>query len=69
MRYYIADNNGIPLSNQPENGYTKLGAIERAQRECEECVSLFGGKIQDYTNDLYIMDSNFKIHSELQNAI
>ena len=69
MRYYIADHNGIPLSNQPENGYTKLGAIERAQRECEECVLLFGGKIQDYTNDIYIMDSNFKIHSELQSAI
>ena len=69
MRYYISDNNGIPLRNQPKNGYTKLEAIERVQRECEECVSLFGGKIQDYTNDFYIMDNNFKIHSELQNAI
>lgn len=69
MRYYISDNNGIPLSNQPKNGYTKLEAIERVQRECEVCVSLFGGKIQDYTNDFYIMDNNFKIHSELQNAI
>lgn len=69
MRYYVADYNGIPLRSQPENGYTKLGAIERAQRECEECVSLFGGKIQDYTNDFYIMDSNLKIHPELQSAI
>ena len=69
MRYYVTNYDNIPLHNQPESGYTKLQAIERAQREVKECVNLFGGKPQDYTNDFHIMDSKCNICYDLQSAI
>jgi hypothetical protein len=69
MRYYVCNFDNIPLHSQPENGYTKLQAIERAQREVKECVELFGGKESDYTGYLHIMDSKFNVLKELDNWI
>lgn len=69
MRYYVCNHDYIPLHAQPENGYTKLQAIERAQREVYQCVKLFGGKIQDYTGCFHIMDSKFHVLKELDKCI
>jgi hypothetical protein len=68
-RYYVANEDFIPLHAQPEDGYTKLQAIERAQREVDECVRLFGGKPQDYTGDFHILDDNMKYCRDLDSAI
>lgn len=69
-RFYVADGiTNIPLRAQPENGYTWLQAIERAQREIEECIRLFGGRFQDYKGAYAVLDSNFCEVKEAQNAI
>ena len=34
-RYYVVHSGGLPISNQPNNGYTYLQVIERVQREIE----------------------------------
>ena len=36
MRYFVSNDDLIPLHEQPSNGYTKLQAIERAQREAHQ---------------------------------
>ena len=59
-RYFIANENNIPLHAQPENGYTWLQAISRAQREIEECIRLFGGSFDDYKCFFSVLDSSFK---------
>ena len=69
MRYYVADYNGIPYREQPENGYTKLQVIERVQREVESCVRLYGGKFGDYVDWFQIKDKNMKTVTEFRNAI
>lgn len=69
MKYYVTNDDLIPFHAQPADGYTKLQAIERAQREVKECVKLFGGKESDYTSYFHIMDSNFHYCRELDNAI
>lgn len=69
MRYYIADVNNIPLHSQPENGYTKLGVLNRAQRELAECVELFGGRPNDYTSCFHILDQNFNRCEEIETGI
>jgi hypothetical protein len=69
LRYYVTDHNLIPLTAQPAEGYTKLEAIERAQREVDECVRLFGGKPSDHTGAFHIVDSNFHYCEELDSAI
>lgn len=33
MRYYVTDENGIPLHSQPDEGYTLAEAIQRHARE------------------------------------
>lgn len=58
MRYYIANDQGIPFHAQPENGYTKLQAIARVQREIKECIELFGGKFSDYKTWFLVYDKN-----------
>jgi len=68
-RYYVTDDDYIPLSNQPNNGYTKMQAIQRAQREAEEAAKLFGLEISDTAKWYHIMDSNNNICHELDNAI
>lgn len=69
MRYYIANENCIPLRSQPENGYTKLQVIARVQREIEECIKLFGGTFADHKRVFTILDSNFHEVDELYTAI
>lgn len=69
MRYYVTNENLIPLHEQPQKGYTKLQAVERAQREVKYCIELFGGSFKDYKNYFHIMDSNFHYVEELDNAI
>lgn len=68
-RYYVTDENLIPFHEQPADGYTKLEAIERAQREVKECAKLFGGKESDYTSWFHIVDNKFNWCDELDSAI
>ena len=69
MRYYVVNYDGIPLHAQPANGYTKLQAIERCQRECEEASKIFGGSVSSYTRYFHVADENFKIIKDLDTAI
>jgi hypothetical protein len=41
MRYYVTNDDLIPFHEQPAEGYTKLQAIERAQREVKEAVKFY----------------------------
>lgn len=68
-RYFVTNQDYIPLHAQPTNGYTKLQAISRAQREVNECVDLFGGCPEDYTASFHIVDDNFNPCTELDKAI
>lgn len=68
-RYYVTNENLIPLHSQPEEGYTKLQAIERAQREVDECVRLVGGKPSDHVDGFHIVDDKFHYCKELDSAI
>lgn len=68
-RYWVTDDDYIPISSQPNNGYTKLGAIQRAQREAEQAAKLFGLEISDAAKWYHIMDSNNNICYELDNTI
>lgn len=47
LRYYVTDDDYIPLKSQPNNGYTELQAVERAQREAERSAKLFNLPITD----------------------
>lgn len=69
MRYYIANENGIPYHEQPANGYTKLQVIARAQREIKEYVKLWGGKFSDYKGWFLILDKNFHEVHDFDDAI
>lgn len=69
LRYYVTDDDYIPLKAQPENGYTQLKAIERAQREAEESAKLFGLSVSETAKWYHIMDSDYNIVSELDKAI
>lgn len=69
LRYFVTDDDYIPLKAQPENGYTKLQAVERAQREAEQASKLFKLPISDTAKWYHIMDSNNKILHDLDNAI
>ena len=62
MRYYVTSNS-IPLKAQPDNGYTRLQAIERVQREIETDKKLFPTLSWDAIKYNYdIVDTvNFKI--------
>lgn len=60
MRYYIANQDGIPFHEQPTNGYTRLQVIARLHREIEECIKLFGGVFQDYKDCFVVLDSKFR---------
>ena len=68
-RYYVTDSDLIPLRGQPDEGYTKLQAINRAQREVEECAKLFGGKPEEYVSEVHIVDTNYNYCVELDSAI
>lgn len=69
MRYFITNDDLIPLHAQPSNGYTKLQAIERAQREAQEETKLFNIPINESVKWFHIVDSNFHYCQELDSAI
>lgn len=68
-RYFVTNEDFVPLHAQPSEGYTKLQAISRAQREVNESVKLFGGRPQDYTSYFHIVDDNFNRRPDLDTAI
>lgn len=69
MRYFVTDENLIPLKEQPINGYTFLKAIERAQREMTKDFKLFGGKLSEYAKYYHIMDENCNYIKDADSAI
>lgn len=68
-RYWVTDDDYIPLYDQPEEGYTQNQAILRAQREAEELSRLFHEPISKTVKYFHIMDSNGNIVRELDSAI
>ncbi len=68
-RYFVTDDDNIPLKDQPENGYTQIGAIERAQREAQRSADLFNLRIQDTVKWYHIMDDKCNMCPELDNCI
>ena len=69
LRYYVTDDDYIPLREQPNEGYTELQAIERAQREAERSAKLFNLKVSETAKWYHIMDSNNKIRHDLDTVI
>lgn len=68
MRYYITDSNYIPFHEQRPDGYTKLQAIEIVQRKMKECAEMFGGKMEDYKSWFHIVDTNFNVIVDFEQA-
>lgn len=68
-RYYVTNDDMIPLHAQPSEGYTKLQVIARAQREAKESAKLFGGEPKDYVSYYHIVDDSFRKCPELDSAI
>ena len=58
-RYYVANQDGIPIEDQPISGYTYLQSICRVQREIEHCIKLFGGEYNNYKDLFTVLDNNF----------
>lgn len=69
MKYFVTNENLIPFHAQPENGYTKLQAIERVQHEARESSKLFNLPITETVKWYHIIDSNFHYCKELDSAI
>ena len=67
-RFYIANDDRIPLHAQPENGYTWLGVIERAQREIEEAVQLLNVSYDEAKQWFCVLDENFHEVEEARSA-
>lgn len=68
-RYYVViRQNGIPLHAQPEDGYTRLQAICRVQREAEHDKKLFDMTWQEATSGYDIVDTNFKVDYDAREA-
>ena len=68
-RDYVTREDYIPLHAQPPEGYRKLQAIARAQREVREAVNLLGGSASEYTDCFHIVDDNFEKCPELDRTI
>lgn len=68
-RYYVADDNYIPLREQPDEGYTALKAVERAQREAERAAKMFNEPISETRTWFHILDKNFNSCPELEKGI
>lgn len=68
-RYYVTDDDYIPLREQPNEGYTQLKAIERAQREAEQAAKLFKLPVSNTAKWYHIMDDMGNILHELDTAI
>lgn len=69
MRYFVTNDDLIPLHEQPENGYTKLQAIERAQREAQQATKLFNIPIAEAVTWFHIVDDNFHYCKDLDSAL
>ena len=69
LRYYVTDDDFIPLREQPNEGYTELQAVERAQREAERSAKLFNLRVSETAKWYHIIDSNHEIRHDLDNAI
>lgn len=65
MRYFIANEDNIPLHAQPENGYTELQVIARVHREQAEEKKLFGNN--DYK--WHILDNKFRRCVEIEECV
>lgn len=68
-RYFVANEDCIPFGDQPENGYTAMGAVERAQREAEKASKMFGEPISETRTWFRILDSDFNTCPELEKGI
>lgn len=68
-RYFVANEDCIPFGDQPENGYTAMGAVERAQREAERASSMSGEPISETRTWFRILDSDFNTCPELEKGI
>lgn len=68
-RFYVTDSDYIPLKAQPEEGYTKIKAIERAQREVAEAAKLFKLPESETAKWYHIMDDKGNIRDDLDTAI
>jgi len=69
MRYFVVNDSMIPLYGQPENGYTKMQAISRAQREVEQCAKMFNISYFECASWFHILDSKMHYCVELDTAI
>lgn len=67
--YYVTDDDYIPIANQPEEGYTQLKAVERAQREATSDAKLFKMPMSEAVKFYHIADSRGNILHELDSAI
>ena len=68
-RYWVTDDDYIPLPEQPNDGYTENQAILRAQREAEQLAKLFKEPISKTAKMFHIMDYNGNIRHDLDSAI
>ena len=57
-RFYVKLN-GIPLHEQPADGYTRLGAIQRVQREVKWAHDNLGLSWEEAKADYDIYDGDF----------
>ena len=69
IRYYVTNDSLIPIYGQPENGYTKLQAIARAQREIDHSVKLFKVSRSECASWFHIIDTKGRYCNELDTAI
>lgn len=68
-RYYVADSDEIPLKAQPEEGYSALKAVERAQREAERDAKMFNTPISETRAWYCILDKDLNRCPELEKGI
>jgi hypothetical protein len=68
-RFFVTDDDYIPLPEQPNEGYTENQAILRAQREAEQLAKLFKEPISKTAKMFHIMDYKGNIRHDLDTAI
>ena len=68
-RYYVGDENGIPFREQPDEGYSAIKAVERAQREAERASKMYGEPISETRTWYTILDKDMNRCYELEKGI
>lgn len=68
-RYFVTDDDFIPLRNQPERGYTSLQAVERAQREASQDAKFFNISVSDAAKYYHIVDDELNHCPNLDKGI